>query len=86
MPSGPLLQQPFGVSLGFSPIPAKTVSQILAGKYVDLGDLLSVNILQTEPESQVLLDDRLVFIPNSKRQRRRVDDIITWVEAFLYIQ
>ena len=41
LPSGPLLQQPFVVGPSFFPIPAKTVSQIVAGKYVDLGDLLS---------------------------------------------
>ena len=34
--SGLLLQQPFIVGPSFSPIPAKTDSQIVAGKYVDL--------------------------------------------------
>ena len=82
LPSGPLLQQPFVVGPGFSPIPAKTVSQIVAGKYVDLGDLLSVNIVQTEPESQAFLDGRLVFLPSAKKQRRRIEDIVTWSEAF----
>lgn len=41
--------------------PEKTVSQIVAGKYIDLGDLLSVNIVQTEPELQAFLDRPLVF-------------------------
>ena len=82
MPSGPFLQQPFVVGPGFSPIPAKTVSQIVAGKYVDLGELLSVNIVQTEPESQAFLDGRLVFLPSAKKQRRRIEDIVTWSEAF----
>ena len=61
LPSGPLLQQPFVVGPGFSPILAKTVSQIVASKYVDLGDLPLVNIVQTEPESQAFLDGQLVF-------------------------
>ena len=82
MPSGPFLQQPFVVGPGFSPIPAKTVSQIVAGKYVDLGELLSVNIVQTEPESQAFLDGRLVFLPSAKKQRRRIEDIVTSSEAF----
>ena len=82
LPSGPLLQQPFVVGPSFFPIPAKTVSQIVAGKYVDLGDLLSVNIVQTEPESQAFLDGRLVFLPSAKKQRRRIEDIVTWSEAF----
>ena len=66
----------------FFTIPAKTVSQIVASKYVDLGDLLSVNIVQTEPESQAFLDGRLVFLPSAKKQRRRIEDIVTWSEAF----
>ena len=70
------------VGPGFSPIPAKTVSQILAGKYVDLCDLLSANIVHTEPESTVLLDGRLVFAPSTKKNRRRIEDIGTWSEAF----
>ena len=37
LPSGPLLQQKFVVGPGFSPVPEKTVSQIVAGRYVDLG-------------------------------------------------
>ena len=82
LPSGPLLQQPFVVGLGFSPVPAKTVNQIVSGKFVDLSDLLSVNIVHTEPESQVLLDGRLVFTPSTKRNRRRVEDISSWCEAF----
>ena len=66
---GPLLQQKFVVGPGFSPVPEKTVSQIVAGRYVDLGDLLSVNIVQTEPESQAFLDGQLVFLPSAKKQR-----------------
>ena len=66
----------------FSSILAKTVSQIVAGKYVDLGDLLSVNIVQTEPESQAFLDGRLVFLPSAKKQHQHIKDIVTWSEAF----
>ena len=82
LPSGLLLQQPFVVGPGFSPIPAKTVSQIVAGKYVDSGHLPSVNILQTKPESEAFLDVHLVFLPSTKKQRRRTEDIVTWSEAF----
>ena len=82
LPSAATLQQPFVVGPGFSPIPAKTVSQILAGKYVDLCDLLSANIVHTEPESTVLLDGCLVFAPSTKKNRRRIEDIGTWSEAF----
>ena len=68
LPSAATLQQPFVVGPGFSAIPAKTVSQILAGKYVDLCDLLSANIVHTEPESTVLLDGHLVFAPSTKKK------------------
>ena len=44
--------------------------------------MLSVNIVQTEPESQAFLDGRLVFLPSAKKQRRRIEDIVTWSEAF----
>ena len=81
LPSGPLLQHPFVVGPSFLPILAKTISQIVAGKYVDLGDLLSVND-QTEPQSQAFLDGHLVFLPSSKKQRHRIKDIVTWSEAF----
>ena len=37
--------QPFVVGLEFSPIPAKLVGQIVAGKFVELNDLLSSNIV-----------------------------------------
>ena len=86
LPLGPLLQQPFVVGPRFSPIPAKMVSQIVAGKYVDLGDLLSVNIVQTEPESQAFLDGRLVFLPSAKKQRRRIEDIVTWSKPLQFLR
>lgn len=56
--ASPGLDQPFVVDPGFSPIPAKLVMQFLDGKYgyIDLSDLLSVNLLQKEPEPQLLLD------------------------------
>ena len=46
----PLLDQPFIVGPGFSPVPAKLVAQIVADKYIDLSDLLAVNLVQREPE------------------------------------
>ena len=34
---------------------------VVAGKYVDLSELLSVNIVQSEPKSHVLLYGRFIF-------------------------
>ena len=48
----PILHQPFVIGPGFSPIPAKIVTQIVSGKFVELDKLLSSNIVLTEPEPQ----------------------------------
>ena len=82
MLASPLLDQPFIVGPGFSPVPAKLVAQIVAGKYIDLSDLLAVNLVQREPEPQLLFDGQLVLTSQPKKQRQRIKDIISWMEAF----
>ena len=69
----PILQQPFVVGPGFSPVPAKLVSQIVAGKFVELHELLSTNLVLNEPEPQLLFDGRLVLMSTPKKPERRVD-------------
>lgn len=59
----PILHQPFVAGPVFSPIPAKLVSQIVTGKFVELNELLSSNIVHTEPEPQLIFDGRLVLTP-----------------------
>ena len=78
----PILQQPFVVGPGFSLVPAKLVSQIVAGKFVELHELLSTNLVLNEPEPQLLFDGRLVLTSTPKKPKRRVDDITSWLEAF----
>ena len=78
----PTLHQPFVVGPVFSPIPAKIVAQIVAGKYLDLRDLLAPNLVHNDSEPQLLFDGRLVLTSTPKKQRRRVDDLGSWVEAF----
>ena len=51
--SFPVLNQPFIVGPGFTPVLAKTVGQVVAGKFVDLGDLLPSSVASTEPEPQL---------------------------------
>ena len=63
----PLLDQPFIIGPAFSPVPAKLVAQIVAGKYIDLSDLLAVNLVQREPEPQLLFDGRLVLTSQPKK-------------------
>ena len=42
----PVLFQPFVLDPGFSPVPAKVVSEIVSGNLVDLGNLLQANIAE----------------------------------------
>ena len=78
----PPLQQPFVVGPGYSPVPAKLVSQIVSGKFVDLGELLSKNAAVVEPEPQLLFDGRVVLTSAPKKPKRRIEDTITWMEVF----
>ena len=51
-------------------------------KYVDLRELLAVNLVQKDPEPQLVLDGHLVLTSQPKKQRRRIEDIALWMEAF----
>ena len=64
--SFPVLNQPFIVGPGFTPIPAKTVRQVVEGKFVDLGDQLPFSVAFAEPEPQLLFDGHLVLTSTSK--------------------
>lgn len=77
-----LLDQPFVVGPGFSAVPAKLVAHIVNDKYVDLSELLAVNLLQKESEPQLLFDGRLVLMHQPKKQHRKIEDIASWMEAF----
>ena len=76
------VDQPFVIGPGFSPVPAKLVAQIMAGKYINLSEYLAVNLVQRDPEPQLLLDGRLVMTSQPKKQRCRIEDIASWMEAF----
>ena len=80
--SFPVLNQPFIVGPGFTPVPAKTVGQVVVRKFVDLGDLLPSSVSCAEPEPQLLFDGRLVLTSTSKKPKRHIEDITTWMEAF----
>lgn len=78
----PLADQPFVVGPGFSPVPAKLVNQIVAGKYIDLSKLLAANLVHAETEPQLLFNGHLVLTTPPRKQRRRIEDICSWMEAF----
>ena len=75
----PILHQPFVVSPGFLPVPAKLVSQVMAGKFVELNKLLSANLVLNEPRASIAV---LVLTPTQKNLKWWVDDITSWLEAF----
>ena len=80
--SSALADRPFVVGPGFSPVPGKLVSQILRGTFVDLSDLLSANLVSSDPEPHLMLDGRLVLTAPPKKQRRQIEGITSWTEAF----
>ena len=61
------LQQPFVVGPGYSPVPFKVVSQITAGKVVNLEDLLAENITMPEQEPQLWFNAQLVLSHTPKK-------------------
>ena len=57
----PILHQLFALGPGFSPVPAKLVSQIMAKEFVELNELLN------EPKPQLRFDGRLVLTSTPKK-------------------
>ena len=49
---------------------------------MELSDLLSSNIVLSEPEPQLLFNGPLVLTSTPKKAKRRIKDIATWMEAF----
>ena len=74
-------EKAFIVGPGHAPIPSKLVSKIVGGQFVELADLLSVNLRAVEQEPQTFLDGKLV-VSSSKRRQVEIKDILTWTEAF----
>ena len=72
----PILHQLFALGPGFSPAPAKLVSQIVAKEFVELNELLN------EPKPQLQFDGQLVLTSTPKKFKWQVDDITSWLEAF----
>ena len=71
------LHQLFMVGPSFLPVPAKVVSQIVAGEFVELNELLN------ELEPQLWFDGWLVLTSTPKKLKQWVDDITSWLEASL---
>ena len=76
------LQQPFVAGPGYSPVPFKVVSQITAGKFVNLEDLSAENITMSEEDPQLLFNGQLVLSHMLKKRKRPITDTASWMEAF----
>ena len=74
IPSGvpnPGLHSPFSLGPVHTPIPAKLVSKILAGQYVEFSDLIPV------------CHQYFIPSPPAHPQKKGVDNVLTWVECFV---
>ena len=83
--SGPKPEKAFIVGPGHAPIPAKLAKKIIEGQFVELADLLTVNLRAVEQEPQTFLDGKLL-VSNAKCRQVEIKDILTWTEAFTIFQ
>jgi len=77
-------EKAFVVGPGHAPIPAKVVSKIISGQFVDLANLLSANLRAVDQEPHTFLDGKLLV--SQKRRLVEISDILTWTEAFTIYQ
>jgi len=70
------IQQPLIVGPSYLPALFKVVSQITAGKCLNLEDLLAGNIPITELEPQLWLDGHLVLLHTPKTPKLQITDIV----------
>ena len=75
----------FIVGRGHAPIPAKLAKKIIEGQFVDLTNLLTVNLRAVEQEPQTFLEGKLL-VSNAKCRKVEIKDILTWTEAFTIFQ
>ena len=69
---------PFFVGEGLAPVPAKLVTKILWGEYVDMSELLRDNI-EAERRQMGLQSGQPPYLAQG---RREVPDILSWVQCF----
>ena len=74
--------QPFILSEGLAPVPAKLVAKILKGDFVDMAELLRDNL---EAQRRGILQDPACRDPTPstvKLNRREIPDVLSWVQCF----
>jgi len=61
------------------------VAKIREGYFMELADLLAINLRAVEQEPQTFLEGKLL-VSKSKRWQVEITDILTWTEAFTIFQ
>ena len=76
--------QAFILGPGRPPVPAKLVSQILTGKFIELSELIPENLAAPTTESTSFIIEGRSIVPTttSSRKKTEISDILTWVECF----
>ena len=83
--SVPTSEKAFIVGPGHAPVPAKLAKKIIEGQFVELADLLTVNLRAGDQEPQTILEGKLL-VSHVKRRQVEIKDILTWTEAFTIFQ
>ena len=72
---------PFTLGEGLPPVPAKLVSKIRKGEYVDMAELLRDNMeLERRRDLRSAASSALGLIPPTSR--REVPDLLSWIQCF----
>ena len=71
---------PFSLGPGHTPIPAKLVSKILTGQFVELADLIPENLDVPEQVQHTITITGSSLVPSSpaRPKRKEVIDVVTW--------
>ena len=83
--SGPKPEKAFIVGPGDAPIPDKLAKKIIGGQFIELADLLMVNLRAVEQEPQTFLEGKLL-VSNAKCRQVEIKDNLMWNEAFTIFQ
>ena len=77
--------QAFILGPGRPPVPAKLVSHILSGKFIELSELMPENLDAPTTESTSFTIEGRSIVPTTttlSRKKTEISDILTWIECF----
>ena len=74
-------QKPFLLSEGLPPVPAKLVTRIQKGEFIDMAELLQDN-LEAQRRGALQESGSASASPSQSRPRREIPDLLSWVQCF----